>query len=57
MCRISEEIYNEGLEQGLEQGVVNSLRGLMDTMKMNAQEALAALKVSESEWAKYLALL
>ena len=61
MCRISEEIYNEGLEQGLEQGardtLVENVRSLIESVGWTAQQALDVLKVPESERARILSLL
>ncbi len=53
MCRISDEIYNEGIEQGIEQGARGTLlanvRSLMSSVGWTAHEALEALQVPESE--------
>ena len=65
MCRISEEIYNEGLEKGLEKGLeegarnntVQSIRNLMETLGLKPSQAFDALKVPESQRGEYLALL
>ena len=61
MCRISEEIYNEGLEQGLEQGardtLVENVRSLIESVGWTAQQALDVLKVPQSERARILSLL
>ena len=69
MCRISDEIRDEGieigrrqgleqgLEQGLKQGLLNSLRSLMETAHWSAQQAMDALKVPEDQRARYLAMI
>ena len=81
MCRISEEIFNEGvregiergIEQGIEQGIergieqgiergsrqtlLDNVRSLMEGVGWSAQQALDALRVPESERARYLAQL
>ena len=69
MCRISEEIYNEGvavgIEQGIEQGIergataklVENVRSLVKNMRISADQALDALGVPASEKARYLAML
>ena len=57
MCKISEEIYNEGVKQGMEQGIVRSVRSLAEKTGVGVAEALGLLDVPESERPKYLELL
>lgn len=65
MCRISEEIYNEGLEQGIERGIeqgarsnlIENVRSLMESVGWTAQQALDGLKVPESERPSILSML
>ena len=68
MCRISEEIFNEGyaegLEQGLEQGfeqgleqvLFNNVRKLVANLGMSVSEAFDVLEVSEEDRERYLAM-
>ena len=47
----------QGLERGLETGTLNAIRNLMETMKLTAEQAMEALKVSEAEKVKYAGML
>jgi response regulator of citrate/malate metabolism len=51
----------EGLEQGLEQGIeistLKSLRTLMETLSLSADEAMNALKLSDVEKLHYKELI
>ena len=47
----------EGLEAGVADGILSSVRNLMETMNLSAEKAMEALKVSEAEKEKYLKLL
>ncbi len=57
MCEIWEEVLQEGLERGREQGreqgraeeQLSSIRNLMDTLQMTAQQAMNALKIPEEK--------
>ena len=42
-----------GMEQGMEAGMLQAIKNLMDTLKLTAEQAMAALKVPENEWLKY----
>ena len=65
MCRISEEIYNEGkldgklegIEQGARDNLLENVRSLMESVGWTAQETLEKLKVPASEQARYIAML
>lgn len=61
MCRISDEIYNEGVQDGIEQGardrLLDNVRSLMETVGWTAQEALERLKVPATEQKRYLSML
>ena len=61
MCRISEEIFNEGVEQGIEQGardkLLENVRSMVKNLQITAQQALDALDVPRSEQARYIAML
>lgn len=47
----------EGHEAGVADGILSSVRNLMETMNLSAEKAMEALKVSEAEKEKYLKLL
>ncbi|MBR3314080.1 MAG: hypothetical protein IKG18_08075 [Atopobiaceae bacterium] len=57
MCRISDEIYNEGIEQGARGNLLANVRSLMSSVGWTAHEALDALQVPESERKDVLAEL
>ena len=61
MCRISEEIFNEGVEQGIKQGardkLLENVRSMVRNLQITAQQALDALDVPESERAGIIAML
>ena len=57
MCRISEEIFNEGVEQGREQGLFDDVRKLVANLGMSVRDALDALEVPEEDREWYLAML
>lgn len=47
----------EGHEAGVADGILSSVRNLMETMNLSAEKAMDALKVSETDRGKYLKLL
>ena len=53
MCRISEEIFNEGVEQGIRQGardnLLENVRSMVRNLQITAQQALDALDVPEPD--------
>lgn len=51
------EGHEEGLSQGHEAGVFESIKNLMETMNLSSERAMEALKVPESEYEKYLKML
>ena len=61
MCRISEEIFNEGMEQGLELGMeqrlLDNIRKLVANLGMSVCDALDTLEVPEEDRGRYLAML
>ncbi len=50
-------ILNQGRAEGKTETLVENLRALMETMALTAEQALAALKVPEDQYAKYLSML
>ncbi|WP_418463740.1 hypothetical protein [Frisingicoccus sp.] len=52
-----KEGRREGHEVGVADGILSSVRNLMETMDLSAEKAMEALKVSETEKEKYLKLL
>lgn len=65
MCKVSEEIYNEGRLEGKAEGrlegrettTLESVRALMQTVGWTARQALERLRVPEAEWPHYLGML
>ena len=53
MCNISKGVEEKGRVKGIEEGILNSIRNLMDSMKLSAKQAMQALKISEDEYEKY----
>lgn len=49
MCNLSKGVE----ERGIEIGTLRAIENLMDTLKMTAEQAMAALKVPENEKARY----
>ncbi len=57
MCNLSEGVWSNGMQQGMQQKLIENIQNLMETMKWTAQQAMAALKVPEDEQPKYEELL
>jgi hypothetical protein len=53
MCNLSKGIE----EKGIETATLRAIENLMDTLKMTAEQAMAVLKVPETERLKYSARL
>jgi len=57
MCKAFEETRNEGIAKGREQERLDSIRNIMDSMNISADQAMTALKIPPEDQAKYLAKL
>lgn len=57
MCRAFEETRNEAFAKGREQERIDSIRNIMDSMNISADQAMTALKIPPEDQAKYLAKL
>ncbi|MCI8992398.1 MAG: hypothetical protein HFG80_06700 [Eubacterium sp.] len=57
MCNLSKGIEEKGIEKGIETATLRAIENLMDTLKMTAEQAMAVLKVPETERLKYSARL
>ena len=57
VCNLSKGVEEKGIaigmERGMEAGMLQAIRNLMDTLKMTAEQAMTALKVPENEWLIY----
>ena len=58
MCNLSDGVYrrgiNDGITQGIEQNLLENIRNLMDTLSLNAEQAMNALKVPTENRAKLM---
>ena len=61
MCNISKGVLEEGIEIGIEQGAekerLSSIRSIMETMQLTAEQAMDALKIPVKDRKRYLELL
>ena len=69
MCKIMDEIWQEGMERGMARGMergmergaenklLESLRTIMRKMRLSAEDAMAMLDVPQDRWQKYKTLL
>ena len=57
MCNLSKGVREKGRAEGRADGIVSSIKNLMETMDLSIEQAMAALKVPETERQKYMDLL
>ena len=61
MCEVIEKYIAEGRREGRSEGrcegKVESIRNLMESMSMTAEQAMKALKIPAGEFGKYMTLL
>ena len=57
MCKIMDEIRQEGINWGMERDRLESLRTIMQTMRLSEDEAMNALLIPPEKRAKYKELL
>ena len=61
VCNLSKGVQEKGIaigvKQGFEQGTLNSIKNLMETLKLTAEQAMVALKVPEADKPKYVSKL
>ena len=57
MCNLSKGVEEKGIAKGRAEGVLSSIKSLMETLGLTIEQAMAALKVPESEKQKYMDLL
>ncbi len=61
MCNLSKGVLEKGLTRGRAEGradgILSSIKGLMETMNLSIEQAMAALKIPEAERQKYMDLL
>ena len=51
------EAREEAREEGIDQNRVDSIKNIMETLKLTAQQAMDALKIPKGEQGKYMARL
>ena len=57
MCNLSQGILEKGLKQGREEGITDSLRNIMKSLKMTAEQAMEVLNIPQNELGKYKTML
>ena len=61
MCNLSKGVREKGVAEGMAKGradgILSSIKSLMETMNFSIEQAMAALKVPENERQKYMDLL
>ncbi len=51
--QVTNAYVREREKMAMEKGILDSIRNLMESMNLTSKQAMAALKVSEDEYAKY----
>lgn len=54
MCNLSKGIEERGVKEGIKEGILASIQNLMESMGWSAEQAMAALKIPESERIQYV---
>ena len=57
MCKAMEDLREESIKRGIEQNRIESIKNVMESFKVTAQQAMDALKIPLTEQSKYLAKL
>lgn len=57
LCNLSKGVEERGREKGIREGILTSIRNLMESMGWSAEQAMKALKISETEQAMYADVL
>jgi hypothetical protein len=57
MCKAMEEMVNKRIDEHTDRLVLQTIRNLMDSLKLTADEAMKAMKLSDADKAKYMAQL
>ncbi|MBD5460992.1 MAG: hypothetical protein HDR26_08650 [Lachnospiraceae bacterium] len=57
MCKVMEDMRNEVAQRTAENTLLQNIKNLMETMKLSAEQAMDALKVSEADRTKYASRL
>ena len=54
MCNLSKGIEEKGIKDGIKEGILSSIQNLMESMDWSAEQAMAVLKIPESEQIQYV---
>ena len=57
MCQVMEDLREESIQRGIDQNRVESIKSIMKTLKLTAQQAMDALLIPVDDQPKYLAKL
>ena len=57
MCNLSQTVKEAGRQEGMIDGILLSLKNLMESTGMNIEQAMSVLKLPEADRAKYRKLL
>ena len=57
MCKVMEDLREESIQRGIDQNRVESIKNIIESFKVTAQQAMDALKIPLTEQPKYLAKL
>ena len=57
MCEIMKELLEEARAEAKKETMLKSIRNLMETMNLTAQQAMDALKVPADKQKDYIALI
>lgn len=57
LCNLSKGIEEKGIRKGIKEGILSSIQNLMESMGWTAEQAMAALKIPESERIQYTKIL
>ncbi len=54
MCKVMEDMRNETWNEATERVTLQSIKNLMETMRWSVDQAMDALKISETDKNKYI---
>ena len=57
MCNLSKGVREKGVAEGMTNGILFSIKNLMETLGLTIEQAMAALKIPDTEKQKYMDLL
>jgi hypothetical protein len=57
MCKVMEDLREESIQRGIDQNRIESIKNVMESFKVTAQQAMDALKIPTVDQSKYMAKL